>query len=87
MESLVDHQLSRADADSMKRFYALITDMLLYGACPFETGWRYETRTVKRRIPQEQQGVFMGYDIQEVEVPLWDDPDWQPYSMIDDLVP
>ena len=86
MESLVDHQLSRADADSMKRFYALITDMLLYGACPFETGWKYETRTVKRRIPQEKQGVFMGYDIQEIEVPLWDDPDWQPF-MIDDLFP
>lgn len=86
MESLVDHQLSRADVDSTKRFYTLITDMLLYGACPFETGWKYETRTVKRRIAQEQQGVLMGYDVQEVEIPLWDDPDWQPF-MVDDLFP
>lgn len=86
MESLVDHQLSRTDAESLLLFYELITDMLIYGSCPFEAGWRYETRTVKRRVPQEQQGIFMGYDTAEMEVPLWDDPDWHPFS-IDDLFP
>ncbi len=83
MEALVDFQLTRTDADSMLKFYELITDMLIYGTCPFETGWRYETRTVKQRVPVTRKGVFIGYDIQEVEVVIWDDPDWQPFSIYD----
>src|SRR5690606_14190516 len=83
MEALVDFQLTRTDADSMLKFYELITDMLIYGTCPFETGWRYETRTVKQRVPVTKKGVFIGYDIQDVEVVIWDDPDWQPFSIYD----
>lgn len=87
METLVDSQLSRTDADTYIKFYNLITDMLIYGACPFEAGWRYEVKTVKRKVPLPALlGIPLGYTEQEIEIPLWDDPDFQPF-MIDDLFP
>ena len=87
METLVDSQLARTDADTYIKFYNLITDMLIYGACPFEVGWRYEVKTVKRKVPlPAPMGIPLGYTEQEIEIPLWDDPDFQPF-MIDDLFP
>lgn len=86
METLVDFQLGRTDAESIVKFYALVTDMLIYGGCPYECGWRRETRMVKRRVPVQQLDVFLGYNTVEMEVPVWDDPDFQPF-MIDDLYP
>lgn len=87
METLVDAQLARTDAETYTKFYNLITDMLIYGACPFEAGWRYETKIVKRKVQLPIEfGIPMGYAEQEIEIPLWDDPDFQPF-MIDDLFP
>ena len=87
MEALVDTQLARVDADVYSKFYLMITDMLIYGVCPFEVGWRYETRNIMQRLPlPEELGIPMGYAEQEVEIPFWDDPDFQPF-MVDDLFP
>lgn len=88
MEKLVDFQLSRADAETMLKFYKMLTDMLIYGACPFEVGWRYEEKVQRKKVPRfELDGdLLMGYDIIEEAVALWDDPDFQPF-MIDDFYP
>ena len=88
METLVDSQMNRTDVELMVRMYKLFTDMLIYGGCPYETGWRTETRMVRRKGPliDPESGIFMGYEEQEEEVLLWDDPDFQPF-MIDDFYP
>lgn len=88
METLVDSQMNRTDVELMVRMYRLITDMLIYGGCPYETGWRTESRMVRRKGPliDPESGIFMGYEEQEEEVLLWDDPDFQPF-MIDDFYP
>jgi len=88
METLVDSQMNRVDAETMVKMYKLITDMLIYGGCPYETGWKYELRTIKRKVPvyDPETGIMLGYEEQEIEVINWDDPDWQVF-MIDDLYP
>lgn len=84
METLVDTQMEKGSA--YVKFFTLMTDMLVYGVCPFETGWRYQTKTIKKRVPQLVNDILTGYDISEEEVVLWDDPDFQPF-MIDELYP
>ena len=87
METLVDSQMNRTDVEFMVRMYTLITDMLIYGGCPYEVGWRYELRKIKRKVPMvDESGILLGYEEQEIEVVNWDDPDFQPF-MIDDLYP
>lgn len=87
METLVDSQMNRTDVEFMVRMYTLITDMLIYGGCPYEVGWRYEPRKIKRKVPMvDESGILLGYEEQEIEVVNWDDPDFQPF-MIDDLYP
>lgn len=86
METLVDSQMNRTDVEFMVRMYQLFTDMLIYGGCPYETGWRNESAIVRRKVPIIENGILLGYEEQEEEVLLWDDPDFQPF-MIDDLYP
>ena len=87
METLVDSQMNRTDVEFMVRMYQLFTDMLIYGGCPYEVGWRYEPRKIKRKVPMvDESGILLGYEEQEIEVVNWDDPDFQPF-MIDDLYP
>lgn len=87
METLVDSQMNRTDVEFMVRMYQLFTDMLIYGGCPYEVGWRYELRKIKRKVPMvDESGILLGYEEQEIEVVNWDDPDFQPF-MIDDLYP
>lgn len=87
METLVDSQMNRTDAEFMVKMYQLFTDMLIYGGCPYEVGWRYELRKIKRKVPMvDESGILLGYEEQEIEVVNWDDPDFQPF-MIDDLYP
>jgi hypothetical protein len=86
METLVDSQMNRTDVEFMVRMYTLITDMLIYGGCPYETGWRNESAMVRRKVPIIENGILLGYEEQEIEVVNWDDPDFQPF-MIDDLYP
>lgn len=86
METLVDIQMNRTDVEFMVRMYQLFTDMLIYGGCPYETGWRNESAIVRRKVPIIENGILLGYEEQEEEVLLWDDPDFQPF-MIDDLYP
>lgn len=86
METLVDSQMNRTDVEFMVRMYKLFTDMLIYGGCPYETGWRNESAMVRRKVPIIENGILLGYEEQEIEVVNWDDPDFQPF-MIDDLYP
>lgn len=86
MESLVDYQLEKGEIQT--KFYGIITDMLIYGACPYEVGWRYETQTRKVRVPIVPEeladtGVVVGYDTAERLVVIWDDPDMQPFDIFD----
>ncbi len=86
METLVDSQLGRTDAETLIKFYKLITDMLIYGSCPYEIGWKYEEKKTYRKEPKYEMGgtMLMGYSIVEDMAVVWDDPDFQPF-MIDDL--
>ncbi|HWR56019.1 MAG TPA: hypothetical protein VN462_05900, partial [Negativicutes bacterium] len=88
METLVDSQMNRADAEMMVRFYNLITDMLIYGGCPYETGWKNESRLMRKKAPvtDPASGILTGYEEIEEEVVLWDDPDFMPF-MVDELYP
>lgn len=88
METLVDSQMNRTDAEFMVKMYMLITDMLIYGACPYEVGWKTENRVIRKKVPNIDPStqVILGYEEQEQEVMLWDDPDFQPF-MIDDWYP
>lgn len=84
MQTLVDSQLEKSDV--LVKMYNLITDMLIYGGCPFETGWKYETKKRRVKQPMEMMGMLMGYQEVEEQVPIWDDPDFNPF-MIDDFFP
>jgi hypothetical protein len=84
METLVDSQLEKSEI--IIKMYNLITDMLVYGGCPYETGWRYEIQKRRFKQPRQILGFLLGYNEVEQEIPVWDDPDFNPFP-IDDLFP
>jgi hypothetical protein len=81
MEKLVDSQLEKSEI--YEKFFKLITEVLTYGGCPYETGWRHETKTIKQNQIVTQGDIVVGMEVGEQEVTIWDDPDFQPFSIYD----
>lgn len=79
--SLCDYQLERNNITG--KGYRFLTDLLINPLAILSVSWRYETRTVRRRVPIYADGVRVGQNVIEFEQVDWDDNDVQVVDFYD----
>lgn len=75
VQNFMTYQFDRMDLPI--KFIEFIKDYLLYGVAVGEVGWRFETRKVIRKKPVTILGQTVGYEEEETDMVIYDDPTFE----------